>query len=176
MLIRKAKYTEHQKLTEISFESKGYWDYPDEYFDIWRNELTITAEYINIHRVYVAEIQESVVGYYSIVNLPQDIEVSGIFINKGFWLEHMFILPSFIGKRIGTNMVSHLIKVCNDNNIKQISVLADPNSKTFYEKMGFQYEKEYPSTINGRSTPLLEKENIKTLTNRYTRTRVIARR
>jgi hypothetical protein len=30
----------------LSIESKGYWSYPIEYFEIWNDELTITPEYI----------------------------------------------------------------------------------------------------------------------------------
>jgi len=158
MHIRKAKVTEHQNLTKISLESKGYWKYPAEYFDIWRDELTITNRYIAKNNVFVAELEGVIAGYYSIVNLPHAIDIAGIVIEKGFWLEHMFILPSYIGNRIGTGMVRHLVSICNKLNIRQISVLADPNTREFYEKMGFKYEKEYPSTIPGRTTPLLRKE------------------
>lgn len=158
MHIRKAKEEEYQVLTDISFKSKGYWRYPVEYFDIWKEELTITSEYIAKNKVFVVESEDLIVGYYSIINLSKAIKVSGIVIKKGFWLEHMFILPSYIGNSIGTNMVSHLRSECKDNNINQLSVLADPNAKEFYEKMGFKYVKEYPSTIPNRTTPLLKIE------------------
>ena len=149
--IREAKESEHEILTEISFASKKYWDYPAKYIDIWKDELTITERYTKENIVIVVEIDKRVVGYYSVVDLPEDIELLGIKICKGFWLEHMFLLPEFIGQGYGTAMVSHMKEYCLSNKIPKVSVLADPNAKAFYEKKGFKYIKEYPSTISGRT-------------------------
>jgi len=46
LVIRQAKRTESGDLTSISFASKRYWNYPEEYFDVWKKELTITPGYI----------------------------------------------------------------------------------------------------------------------------------
>lgn len=94
-------------------------------------------------------------GYYSIVYLENDLDVSGIVIAKGHWLEHMFISPDFIGKGIGTKLFDHLKTICTENGITHIGILSDPNARGFYEKMGCRYIKEYPSTIQNRTTPLL---------------------
>ncbi|MBW2328898.1 MAG: GNAT family N-acetyltransferase [Deltaproteobacteria bacterium] len=154
-MIRSAKQDEAEMLTNISFASKGYWHYPQDFFDIWNRELTISSEYIEENDVFVYELDGAVVGYYSIVELPEDIEVSGIKIKKGFWLEHMFIEPRHIGKGIGSRMFHHLRKRCKALEIKKLRILADPNSKGFYEKMGCQYLNEFPSTIKNRTTPYL---------------------
>lgn len=155
MNIRKAKSAEYELLTEISFDSKRYWKYPDKYFEIWKNELTITKEYIVNNDVFVIQNNENVVGYYSIVNLQKDIEVSGIKLNNGYWLEHMFVLPRYLGQKVGSKMLNHLKNCCKEKCLTQVSVLADPHSKGFYEKMGFIFQKDYPSSISGRTTPLL---------------------
>ncbi len=34
---------------------KNYWNYPDEYYEIWKKELTITQDYISKNDVYVYE-------------------------------------------------------------------------------------------------------------------------
>ncbi|OGR27222.1 MAG: hypothetical protein A2277_04420 [Desulfobacterales bacterium RIFOXYA12_FULL_46_15] len=154
-MIRSAKNDEAKILTKISFESKRYWNYPKEYFEIWNNELTISSDYINKNNVFVFELECSVVGYYSIVELPEDIEISDIRIRKGYWLEHMFIEPLHIGKGIGSKMFHHLRNWCATAEINELGILADPNSKGFYEKMGCQYVKEFPSTIKNRTTPYL---------------------
>lgn len=154
-MIRPAKKSEANILTKISFESKGYWYYPQDYFDIWKNELTISADYVEKNNVFVFEQGGSVVGYYSIVELPEDIEASGIKIRQGYWLEHMFIEPLHIGKGIGSRMFQHLSNWCSEVGIKEMGILADPNSKGFYEKMGCQYVEEYPSTVKNRTTPYL---------------------
>ena len=97
-MIRHAKKSQAEILTKISFKSKGYWGYPRKYFDRWSDKLTITSDYIRKNDVFVFENENNgeTIGYYSIVELEDDIEVSGIKINKGFWLEHMFIEPEFI--------------------------------------------------------------------------------
>ena len=53
MKIRRALSEEAAWLTELSFASKAYWQYPQSYFRRWQQELTITAEYIETHDVYV---------------------------------------------------------------------------------------------------------------------------
>ena len=154
-MIRPAKIEEARILTKISISSKGYWGYPQAYFEIWDKELTISPEYIEKNDVFVFESDSTAVGYYSLVELPKDIEVSGIKIGKGFWLEHMFIKPSNLRMGIGTQMFGHLCKVCRSLGIKELGILADPNSRGFYEKMGCVYICEYPSTIKNRTTPYL---------------------
>lgn len=155
-MIRLAKIQEAEMLTKISFSSKGYWGYPKEFYDIWTDELTIGPDYIKNNDVFVYENDGAINGYYSIVELKDDIEVSGVRISKGFWLEHMFIEPRSIGKGIGTKMFAHLRKRCGSRAIKELGILADPNSRGFYEKMGCEYKREYPSTIKNRTTPYLQ--------------------
>jgi len=155
-MIRSARKEEAEILTKLSCKSKGYWNYPQEYFEIWNNELTINPEYIEKNEVVVFELDGAVVGYYSLVELPEDIEVSGITIRKGFWLEHMFIEPENIGNGIGTKMFDHLRKRCLSRGIDELGILADPNSRGFYEKMGCVFKRQYPSTIKNRTTPYLQ--------------------
>ena len=155
-MIRQAKTIESEILTKISFDAKGYWGYPKEFYDIWSKELTITSDYINNNDVFVFEENGNIIGYYSIVELKDDIETSGIRISKGFWLEHMFIEPRSIGKGIGTRMFEHLRRRFASRGIYELGILADPNSRGFYEKMGCVYKCEYPSTITNRTTPYLQ--------------------
>lgn len=154
-MIRPAKANEFQILTTISFDSKGYWGYPKEYFDIWKNELTIRSEYIEKNEVFVFEDDSKIAGYYSIVEVEENIEVSESVLSRGFWLEHMFLLPSYIGKGIGAKMFAHICETCLSRGIHELRILADPNAKGFYEKMGCQYQKEFPSTIPNRTIPWL---------------------
>lgn len=155
-MIRPATATDSEVLTAISFASKAYWKYPKAYFQVWKNELTITPEYIEKNDVFVYESEQFIRGYYSVTTLEEDIEVSGIIIDKGTWLEHMFIDPPYIGKGIGSKLFAHLRKRCIVSDIVEIGILADPNSRGFYEKMGCLHIGDYPSTIQGRTTPYLQ--------------------
>ncbi len=154
-MIRRAKITEDQILTHISFAAKNYWKYPEQYLEVWGNELTITMEYLRQNDVFIIERNMVPVGYYSIVELKNDIEIHNDIISKGIWLEHMFLIPEYIGKGLGTEMFAHLRDYCQQMQYKEVGILADPNAKGFYEKMGCSYIREIPSNIQGRTTPYL---------------------
>ncbi len=155
-MIRRANIIENKFLTEMSFDSKRYWNYPEKYFNIWDTELTITSDYISTNDVYVYEENDCIIGYYSIVDLKRDLIVSDIVIEAGTWLEHMFISPQSIRNGIGTKLFLDCIELCYSKSIVTLKILADPNSRGFYERMGCKFIKDYPSTIEGRTTPYLE--------------------
>lgn len=142
-------------LTEISFASKKYWNYPEEYFTIWQKELTITQEYINTNVVFKCCQDGNVLSYYSLVYLQEDFSFQGERLSWGWYLDHMFIRPSHIRKGIGTKLFQHLVQYCRKNRIDRFGILSDPYSKGFYLEMGCQYIKEFPSSIPGRTTPYL---------------------
>ena len=155
-MIRRATGKESGILTEISFRSKKYWQYPDEYYEIWREELTISARYVSENEVYVYQYNENISGYYSLVELPESLNINGVILAAGLWLDHMFLLPDAIGKGIGRKLFHHALTVCSEKRYKVLRILADPNASAFYLKMGCRYMKEFPSTIPGRTTPYLE--------------------
>ena len=155
-MIRKAKTTESKILTDISFAAKRYWNYPQQNFDIWHDELTITDKYIEDNAVFVYQQGGQVIAYYSIVQLESDVVVNCITIHAGLWLEHMFVLPDFIGQGIGRQMFKHMAETLKQYDVDSIGILADPNAKGFYQKLGCRYIGEYPSSIKDRSTPHFE--------------------
>ena len=156
MIIRPATRKDSDVLTEISFLAKNYWNYPAQYFEIWRDELTITAEYIEKNNVQVIEDDDRVVGYYSVVKIEKDLKVEGFTLEKGVWLEHLFILPEFIGKGYGKRLMQHLLQNSQKNQWQELKILADPHSTGFYRKLGARYIQEVPSNIPGRTVSYLE--------------------
>jgi GNAT superfamily N-acetyltransferase len=149
--VREASVSEHAVLTDISFASKQYWNYPNEYFEIWKEELTISPAYIKSNVVYVAEVKGRVIGYISLVELQTDFRAGNIILNKGFCLEHIFILPEYIGKGIGSSLIATLKEKCKEMKITKIYIFSDPNAKGFYDKLEACYLGESPSNIEGRS-------------------------
>ncbi|AGF78698.1 acetyltransferase (GNAT) family protein [Desulfocapsa sulfexigens DSM 10523] len=134
-MIRQAEIQEAEILTEISFNSKGYWNYPKEFYEIWSKELIISSDYIQNNDVLVFENAGKIIGYYSIVELKDDIEISGIIISKGFWLEHVFIESHSIGQGIGTKMFDHLRERCSSHGLCELGILADSNSEDSMRKL-----------------------------------------
>jgi maltose O-acetyltransferase len=156
VIIRKAFPEENEVLTEISFASKHFWNYPEDYFEVWKAELTITSEYIQKNILNIAEQDDKILGYYSLVKNNRDFWAGRVFVMKGYWLEHIFIRPEFIRKGIGTQLIRDVQKTCKELGIKRIYIFSDPNAKGFYEKIGADYIKESPSSIEGRTVSLFE--------------------
>ena len=154
--IRRAERYENHILTDISFKSKHYWYYPEEYYEIWKDELTISERYIEDNRVFVAETNNRVVGYFSIIEVKEDFWAGKVFVKHGFWLEHIFIKPNFIKKGIGSQLIKFATKYCEENNIELLNIFSDPNAKGFYQKIGAKYISEYESSIENRTVSLYQ--------------------
>lgn len=152
--IRRVREQEHEQLTKISFAAKRYWNYPEEYFEIWKSELTITEDYINNNEVFTADVDGSLAAYYSVVEVKQEFMAGQTLVEKSYWLEHMFVLPKWIGCGIGRMMYEHMKSLCRSQGIEELRIFADPNAKGFYEKMGAIYIEERLSSIEGRTVSL----------------------
>lgn len=156
--IRRAEITEEYALTKLSLESKHYWNYPKEYFHIFEKELTLTAEYIINNLVYLAEYENKIIGYFSIVNVKEDYIAGKVPIKKGFWLEHIFIRPGFIRRGIGSLLMAYAKSICSEKGISALNIFSDPNARGFYETLGANYKGEYLSGIECRTVSYYEWE------------------
>ena len=141
--IVKANEMASRELTSISFAAKRYWGYPDEYFKIWEQELTITPEYIRQNKVFLAVLAEEIVGFYSLTK-----------INNQFYLDHLFLKPTSIGKGIGSKLIQHMLVLAKQEGIKTLKVYVDPNAEGFYQKMGADFLELVESSIKGRMLPI----------------------
>ena len=156
IVIRKADVSDSTNLTNISFAAKRYWKYPESYYDAWKNELTIDENYILKNIVYVATFNGDPVGYYSVVENAQDVTVGSVFVEKGFWMEHIFITPEYINNGVGSYLINHMKSLCIDMNIDRIKIFVDPNASGFYEKVGAKFKYMSKSNIEGREIPVFE--------------------
>ena len=154
--INKAHASDFETLTEISFSAKRHWNYPENYFDIWKDELTITEEYINKNIVYKALLLDTVLGFYSIVEIENDFLTNEIFVKKGFWLEHIFIRPEFHKIGIGRMMIDHAKMISKSKGISNLLIFVDPFAKGFYNKIGADYQYDTKSSIPGRLIPVYD--------------------
>jgi maltose O-acetyltransferase len=156
ILIRRASPVDAEILTEISFASKRYWNYPESYFEIWQDELTITEHYIQENLVNLVELNGMIVGYYAIVKNDADFWAGNVFVMQGYWLEHIFIRPGYIRKGIGSRLIDHARTVCRGLGIDRLYIFSDPHARGFYERIGASYLREPPSNIEGRKVALFE--------------------
>jgi maltose O-acetyltransferase len=152
--IIQAQDIDSELLTDISFAAKKHWKYPDNYYDLWRDELTITKEYINRNIVFKALYQDAVIGFYSIIENDSDFYAGETFVKKGFWLEHLFIKPEFHKQGIGMLLINHAKQVSKDMGISDLLIFVDPYAKGFYDKVGADYLYDSKSSIPGRIIPV----------------------
>jgi hypothetical protein len=53
-------------LTAIAHAAKRYWCYPEEWLRLWAEDLTVTPDFIDAHRVYCAQRSPEVVGFCAV--------------------------------------------------------------------------------------------------------------
>lgn len=154
MYLRKAEIGDAKELTKVALEAKKSLGYPDEYFDIWKDELTITTKYVEENIIFVMIYSGNIIGFYSIVNVPENFTAGKVEVEKGFWLDHIFILPEFQRKGIGKSFIDHAVRKAKGLKIDNLQIFADPKSAKFYDRIGAEYVKHSPSSIEGRDIPV----------------------
>ena len=152
--IKKASQSDSSILTDIAFSAKRHWNYPDNYFEIWKNELTITEEYLKQNIVYYASLNNSILGFYSIIENKSDFFAGEIFVQKGFWLEHIFIKPDYHKFGIGRHLINHAKMISKDQEIDKLLIFVDPFASGFYHKIGAKFLCDSKSSIPDRLIPI----------------------
>ena len=134
-------------LTEITLKSKAIWGYTDEQLKSWTEELTVSEKMIEKLIVYKFVSETKIVGFY-ILNQPKE---------KIIELEFLFVLPDYIGKGIGNQLIQHAFKKATSLNSLTIFLVADPNAVSFYQSKGFEIIDRKESSVPNRILPVLHK-------------------
>ncbi|USG64797.1 GNAT family N-acetyltransferase [Brevibacillus ruminantium] len=149
MFIRKARIDEARFLSDLSFRSKAYWGYSDDFMEACRNDLTLTPEYIASSLVFVLEDGGAIRGFMGLEREP----------DGGCLLKDLFIEPDVIGKGYGRALWNHMLKVAQDLQVRNVTLHSEPYAENFYLLMGAKRIGEIESTVfPGRKLPLLEVE------------------
>jgi hypothetical protein len=59
----KAQSTDFELLTEISFAAKRHWDYPDSYYDLWKETYYKNIKKINLLKFYSNDFNTVEINY-----------------------------------------------------------------------------------------------------------------
>lgn len=145
MKIRTALSHEAPELSKIALSSKAYWGYPEYYFKFWENMFTITAEFIDQHKVWIACDASTKLGFIAISVCSRTVEI-----------EHLWILPKFIKQGIGRKLFEHTLTWCTHNNIDIVRIESDPNAVGFYQSLGAKIVGYVESKPKPRVLPVLE--------------------
>ena len=145
--ILRAVPNQAESLTQIAFAAKRHWSYPERWIQLWSPILTITPEFIEHHETYVAFLENESVGFCAIS--VEDDRAS---------VEHMWVLPKFMGKGIGVSLFKHMLLRCKELGVQILEIESDPNAQGFYEHLGAKKVGEVVGGMDGqpRILPLLE--------------------
>lgn len=139
-MIRRATPEEASTLTTIALEAKRHWGYPEHWIKHWESDLTISADFVRDHHVYVAEADGEIRGFYALCVSGDRAE-----------LEHMWVTPPSIGTGIGKELFLDAMERAAALEVRDVEIVADPNAAGFYERMGATQIGEVESPIDGQS-------------------------
>jgi len=142
--IRDSHESDAAALTDIRVKSKGYWGYSNEVLEAWRPAMQITADYIRLHLVRNIYVDGLLVGFYAIAREDTDL------------LDHLWLLPSSIGKGVGQRAMLHVIATAQQLGIKSLRIISDADAAGFYLKLGAKKTDEFFSPVQNRMLPVLE--------------------
>lgn len=147
-IIQKATAADIPQLNKISWASKSYWNYPTGWMERWREGLMLQKEQLETSSVFKIWDDQEIFGFCLINEEEEYYEV-----------EHLWILPAYIGKGYGKQLLEESLKRAVVNN-KPIQVEADPNAEAFYARRGFVTFGQKESYPKGRFLPLMKRENL----------------
>ena len=140
-----AKENNIADINRIAYESEAYWGYNSEYMERFKEIYRITEDYIKAKPTFILVEGNHIIGFYSLVLNGKEAE-----------LELFYSDPQNIGKGYGKKMWGHLISYCKREGIKSLSLVANPQAKGFYEKMGAVMIDQVESRLRtGRKIPRL---------------------
>jgi len=148
--IRRAKPEEAQILTTIAYAAKGHWNYPEDWIEQWKFDLTITPEFISENEVFVAIVDGQIGGCCAIVLTGTLAEI-----------EHMWIRPEKMGSGIGRALFEHATGRARERGASSLGLSADPNAEGFYERMGAKRVGEIAAGMNGHEHRTLPRMRMK---------------
>ena len=131
-------------LSDLAIRSKGHWGYPSELLETWREDLKITARYIEENHVEKIRYEEDLLGFFA-------LRYEG----KGWILDHLWLLPEAIGKGIGKMAFYQILRIAEKLGIHQFRIVSDPHAEPFYLKRGARRIGAVESIPQGRFLPEL---------------------
>jgi len=146
-MIRAARATDAEVLSQLAFSSKAYWGYSAEFMDACREELSISDHDIGRQPTYVLEDGHRVIGFYSLLSLDADRVELG----------HLFVHPDEISRGHGRRLLEHAASEARRRGRHVLVIQGDPNAVAFYERCGaVRIGASASASIPGRSLPLFE--------------------
>ena len=142
--IRRARGDEAETLTRVAHAAKRYWGYPEVYIQLWKDDLTVTPDFVERQAVFCAVQDAKILGFYALSGEGTTYE-----------LEHLWVEPEYIGTGIGAQLLAHAARTIRAAGGTTLRIASDPHAEGFYRRMGARRAGEVASKPEGRTLPLL---------------------
>ena len=145
--IQRATPRQAVRLTQVAHAAKSYWGYPSQWIELWRNQLTITPDFVQNNEVYAAIDADNVVlGFYAIGGEGEKRT-----------LEHLWVQPSSFGAGVGRQLFEHAMERASELGAHVVEIESDPHAEGFYQRMGAETIGEVTYELEGlpRILPLM---------------------
>ncbi|HEY3662329.1 MAG TPA: GNAT family N-acetyltransferase [Chthoniobacterales bacterium] len=143
----RAKPDDASILSAIAWAAKALWGYPSHWMEQWREQLTITPEFIARHDTFIGLLEQQPVGFHALVERQDAIN-----------LEHLWVAPEKIRQGIGRALFQHAVQQATVRQAVRLTIEADPHAEPFYLRMGARRVGVIVSELDGerRELPVLE--------------------
>ena len=139
-MIRRARPEEATALSVLAETSKRHWGYDDAFIAATIEEIAVTEEQIRRNDCFIAEIDETVIGFYLLAQTS---------------LERLFISPEFFGQGVGRALMAHLQTQARERGLTRIEIISDPNAADFYRRTGaIEAGLSNSQFVSGRQLPV----------------------
>lgn len=137
---------DHTLLTETSYISKKNWGYTDELMHLWESDLRVCEDYILHNKVVKVFAQSDYIGFFA---LKPDV-------GKNIEIDHLWLLPDKQHQGYGRVIFQYIFFYMKSNGYNKATLVAEPHSKGFYDKMGGKITGQFQSKISGRFLDIYE--------------------
>jgi GNAT superfamily N-acetyltransferase len=120
--IRAAQSADHERLRELTFESKAHWGYERDFVRRWADGLGFEGD----EERWVAEVDGEIVAWAALVP-PAD----GVAVLDDLWVD-----PAAIGNGFGSRLFRFAADRARELGADRLEWGAEPNAVGFYEKLG----------------------------------------
>ena len=114
--------------------------------DLWKTDLEVSQEYILKNEVVKVYERNRFIGFYGIKFTNKD-EAE---------IDHLWLLPEKIRQGLGRLIFNHIFVCLKSKKYKKATLVAEPNAKGFYEKMGGIVIGQHQSKVSGRFLDIYE--------------------
>lgn len=147
-MIRPGQPSEAAALTELALRSKRSWGYDADFMRRVLPDMVVTSEDIERGYCIVAE-KNGIACAYALASVD----------GNEVFLRDLFVDPPYFGQGHGSELFRRIVDWARSRGAVRLSLHSDPNSESFYERLGMRTAGEVPSIIgNGRTLPLMQLE------------------